>query len=206
MQRHPREREEAIRQQPSYGPTGLAPGTLALQRNAGNQALTRMITRSRLDRHPDHGQRNRKSKPSSQPQPVSFQVGSRPAFLTSTPARHAVYRLGSVVYGLAGDFGGVSIGPDKDGTGYRWATTGVLITQADADAFRSIAQNVACHMSYDVLTQNCYSPVIAALQDLLNTHGAATDPLNAPLTAMLNALRGDNFGAGTQYAVENANH
>src|SRR4051794_36947298 len=106
MPLHACEREAAIRQQPAVRPV-----LGALSRNAGNAAVARLSARSRLDR----------TSTPPQPQLVSLQVGSR-----SGPARHAVYRVGGVVHGL----GDESLGPDTDGTGYRWATTPVLITQA----------------------------------------------------------------------------
>src|SRR3954471_9177920 len=115
MQRPPGEREEAIRQQPrpksAVHSVRAAHGTLALQRKADNHAVARMAARSRLDRDPDDGLPNRKCRPPQKSQLVFFQVGSRPASFASNPARHAVYRAGSVVYGLAGDFGGVSMAP-----------------------------------------------------------------------------------------------
>ena len=160
-----------------------------------------MIARARLDRDPTDGLRHRGPKP---PQTVTFQVGCRPAFFQNSPATHAVYRVGGVVYGLAGDFGGVSMGPDKDGTNYTWVGQEVTITQAEADTFHTMAQNVACHMKYTLLTRNCYSPVVAALQDLLNNHGEDADALKAPLTNMLEQLREHNLGAGTQRTAEDA--
>ncbi|MFK8022339.1 MAG: hypothetical protein AB8G26_00135 [Ilumatobacter sp.] len=141
---------------------------------------------------------------------VSFTVGSRPAFFQQSPATHAVYRMDGVIFGLAGDFGGVGMGPDTDGgnSNYAWAGPSVEITQNEASTFHAIAQNVASHMKYDLLTRNCFSPVVTALADLTNRHWDSEaergDDIHDSLRAMRDVLARQNLGAGQQGVEQDA--
>ena len=48
------------------------------------------------------------------------------------------------------------MGPDVGMQGYKWAGDPVGITPGEAEAFHLIAQNVASHMTYDLLEQELF--------------------------------------------------
>jgi len=167
-------------------------GLLAMQRTAGNRAVASMLSRSSLLRNGDLRYRSPQTRAERL---LEFKVGSRPAFFTSSPATHAVYSIDDVIYGLAGDFGGVSMGPDVGMQGYKWAGDPVGITPGEAEAFHVIAQNVASHMKYDLLSRNCFSPVVAALADLTKRREPDKES-HATLVRMQEKLSRENFGLG----------
>jgi len=145
---------------------------------------------------------------------VTFTVGSREAFFSGSRAKHAVYRIDGVVYGLAGDFGGVDMGPDQqERPQYSWAGGPIQISVGQADTFKMIAQRIARKMTYNLLTQNCYSPVVGALEDLINQFDPGEQDLSegdkaihphVALTKMKDELAKENWGAGQQNRVSDA--
>lgn len=163
-----------------------------MQRAVGNRAVVSMLSRSNLLRN---GGLRYRSPQTRAERLLEFKVGSRPAFVESSPATHAVYSIENVIYGLAGDFGGVSMGPDVGMQGYKWAGDPVGITPGEAEAFHLIAQNVASHMTYDLLSRNCFSPVVAALEDLTKRREPDNES-HAALVRMQEKLSRENFGLG----------
>ena len=126
---------------------------------------------------------------------VPLKVGRRTAFFDYSPATHAVFQLNGKVYGLAGDFNAVGLAEDHSKeSAFTWVARTVYISKAEAALFHETAELTANHLTYTLFTQNCYTPVTAALVKVRDF--TDDDGLHDELTALLDGLGGDNFGRG----------
>jgi hypothetical protein len=127
---------------------------------------------------------------------VPLQVGRRTAFFSSSPATHAVFKLSGKVYGLAGDFNAVGLAEDNSASSvFTWVAKTVYLAQDEARLFYDTAELTANRLTYTLFTQNCYTPVTAALAEVRRS----TDDANVwdDLDELLKGLQPDNFGFGT---------
>jgi len=153
----------------------------------------------------------KKTKAPSCPTPAfkpinnSLRVGRRTAFFDSAPAKHAVFEVNGVVYGLAGDFNAVGLAPDTSKSSvFTWVDKVVYITTGEATEFFDTARTSAEHLWYDLVRQNCYTPVTSALTKLRDS--VQDGQLRKDLGLMLSSLETDNYGSlGVVIDVDDSN-